>query len=285
MTPVSFDVQLIFLFLGKLNMSSTQSTQNPAHAIVDARQRTGFIEQFPTPIAADLETAYAYQDTAIDMVEEKIVGWKIGRIVGDDVEKYGTDRLFGPIFESKIYHDKNEVTSAPVFSKGFAAVESEIIFEVAADTPADKTEWTTQEAIDYIANAYVGIEVASSPFTGINDNGPLVTITDLGNNYGLIVGEPIEDWKSLDCEKWTFDTLIEGEVIGTGNAAGIPGTPVESLRALLENTAKRGRPLKKGMLITTGAVTGVHSVKVGQAAIARFQNKVEIACTFKAQNL
>ncbi|MDX1293297.1 MAG: hypothetical protein R3265_10835, partial [Hyphomonas sp.] len=59
---------------------------------------------------------------------------------------------------------------------------------------------------------------------------------------------------------------IDGESVGQGVATSIPGGPVESLRFMLENAARRGMPLKKGMAVSTGAVTGVHVARVGQTA-------------------
>ncbi|HBF91838.1 MAG TPA: 2-keto-4-pentenoate hydratase, partial [Hyphomonas atlantica] len=69
--------------------------------------------------------------------------------------------------------------------------------------------------------------------------------------------------------RWPFETLIDGQTVGTGDASGIPGGPIESFRFMLENSARRGMPLKKGMAITTGAVTGVHAAHVGQKAVIK----------------
>eukprot|EP01036_Dinobryon_divergens_P058208 gene58208-77673_t len=60
-------------------------------------------------------------------------------------------------------------------------------------------------------------------------------------------------WKPLDL----------GRPIGTATAAAIPMGILESVRFLIEHLARRGRPVSEGTLISTGAVTGVHSVEIG----------------------
>ena len=59
-------------------------------------------------------------------------------------------------------------------------------------------------------------------------NSSVVTISDFGNNYGLIVGAPIDGLLDRPFEEWTCETHINGEHIGTANASGMPGGPVES---------------------------------------------------------
>jgi 2-keto-4-pentenoate hydratase len=131
--------------------------------------------------------------------------------------------------------------------------------------------YTTEEALEFIASLHLGVEIASSPFAGINDHGPLVTISDFGNNYGLILSDEITDWKGMDLASWVFETFINDQSVGKSAPVALPGGPVESVRFLLENTSRRGHILKKGTMILTGAVTGVHqayaedtgSVKLG----------------------
>ncbi len=253
-----------------------------ANALLKARRETGYLENFPTPFAQTLDEAYAIQDQTIAQWPTKLVGWKVGRINGDDIDKYGTDRLAGPIFEPTLHKANLSVLDMPVYGDGFAAVEGECVAIIGADTDPEKTDYTTEEALTLIQSMHAGIEIASSPFPGINDNGPLVTISDFGNNYGLIIGEEIPNWKDLKLENWTFATYIDGELIGEKTPDSIPGGPVESVRFLLENAARRGFPLKAGDAITTGAVTGVHAIKVGQTSRVTCAGTADMTCRITA---
>jgi len=109
---------------------------------------------------------------------------------------------------------------------------------------------------------HMGVEIASSPFPDINNMGPLVTISDFGNNNGLIIGDKLPGWAKSKLEDWSVETIIDGKSFGTATPPG----PMLSFRFVLENTARRGMPLKKGMAITTGAITGVHQAYSGQTS-------------------
>ena len=86
----------------------------------------------------------------------------------------------------------------------------------------------------------------NSCFAGINDHGPLVTISDFGNNNGLVLGQEIQGWRDASPANWKMRTLIDGTLAGKADATSIPGGPLESFRQLLEICAARGLPLRKG---------------------------------------
>lgn len=250
-------------------------TAEIARRFTAARREGRVIASYPGPLPHSLERAYAIQDAAIATWPDEIVGWKVGRITGADEAKYGVDRLAGPIFRAN-FKSVQEAAETAIFENGFAAVEGEAVILLGDDAPAGKTDWTIEETRALIGDVRAGVEIASSPFPGINEHGPLVTISDFGNNNGLIVGEPIPHWRDFDCSEWVCETFIDGASVGRDTPAAIPGGPVESLRFLLALCARRGLPLKKGMAVSTGAVTGVHQIRVGQSAIIAFEGVAPI---------
>jgi 2-keto-4-pentenoate hydratase len=251
--------------------------ENIAKKFVQARLSAGSLTEYPGPAPQTISEAYSIQDAAIDLWPDEVAGWKVGRINGADVDRYGTDRLAGPIFSAQVRTQTEDVMESPVYADGFAAVEGECVIMVAADADPAKTEYTTDEAIALIKSIHAGVEIASSPFSGINDHGPLVTISDFGNNHGLIIGGELPNWQSLKFGAWPFETIVDGKCVGEADASGIPGGPVESFRFMLENAAQRGMPLKQGMAISTGAVTGVHPARVGQNATVLTRGVRDIA--------
>ena len=77
-----------------------------------------------------------------------------------------------------------------------------------------------------------------------------------------------------------FPRLLRRDThIGAGTADSIPRGVLESVRFLLENLARRGRPATEGTLVSTGAVTGVHRVHVGAKSVCSFSGVGEIHCT------
>ena len=250
--------------------------ENIAKKFVQARLAAGSLAEYPGTVPQSISEAYSIQDAAIDMWPDELAGWKVGRINGADIDRYGTDRLAGPIFKSQIHNQTVGVMETPVYAEGFSAVEGECVLIVSSDAEPSKTEYSTEDAIALVGSIHAGVEIASSPFSEINDHGPLVTISDFGNNHGLIIGDELPEWRSLEFNRWPFETTIDGLTVGTGDASGIPGGPIESLRFMLENAARRGMPLKKGMAISTGAVTCVHAASVGQKAVIRTRGARDI---------
>jgi 2-keto-4-pentenoate hydratase len=255
-----------------------------ASAFVDARRSAHALADYPGGPPQVLAEAYAIQDAAIPLFGGDIAGWKVGRINLPWLEQLGVSRLSGPIFADSVQSAANgHVREGVIFEHGFGAAEAEFIFRIGRAPKAGQTKFTVADAVDLIDAVFCGIEIASSPFSGINGMGPLVTISDFGNNNGLLIGPEVSNWALSALENWDVTTLIDGEVTGTGKAASFPGGPLESVRFLIENLVERGLPVTPGLLVSSGAVTGVHEVRAGQTVEARFGDYCSINCTIGHQ--
>lgn len=250
-----------------------------ARSFVDARMAARSLPGYPGDIPETLADGYAIQEMALGLYPEEVVGWKVGRIPLPLQARLGDERLAGPTFRRFLRTPaRGETVTLQVIAGGFAAVEAEFVYRMAKDAPADKTSYTPDEALALVAALHVGVEFAGSPLKAINDLGSTVVASDFGNNAALIVGPEIEGWRdrandSLPCETWVEDALV-----GVGTAASVPGGPAPALAFLLGHCAARGRPLKAGMYVTTGAATGIHEISAGQSARVRFGEFGEIFC-------
>ncbi|MDZ4364268.1 2-keto-4-pentenoate hydratase [Brevundimonas sp.] len=247
-----------------------------ARAFVEARRSGQAVTVYPGAIPASMEAAYAIQDQAIALWPDRIAGWKLGRIPSPFAERYGAGRLAGPIFADNVWPVTGAEMAFAAIPGGFAAVEAEYVLELGEAAPV-RDDWTVAEAASLIATVRIGVEIAGSPFAGINDHGPTVTASDFGNNAGLFLGGEVADWRERLADL-TCEVRIDGAVIGTGGAAMIPGGPIASLAFLLNTLTRRGRRLEAGQLISTGAATGVHAIAIGQSAVADFGADGRIAC-------
>jgi len=250
-----------------------------ARSFVDARRAGRALPDYPGTVPVALADAYAVQDAAIALNEAEIGGWKVGRI-NPPID--GVDRLAGPIFTRQIVTASAEPVAMPVFVGGFAAAEAEFLLRIGATPSAGKTRFTHAEAAALIDAVHVGIEIASSPLAAINDLGAAVTVSDFGNNNGLVIGAAIPDWRNADIDSWPLTVSIDGRVVGTGKAADMLDGPIGAARFLFELMAARGIILKPGQWISSGAVTGVHGVVIGDHIQARFGAELAVECTIKA---
>lgn len=249
-----------------------------AQAFVSARREARALTGYPGERPADLAAAYVIQDRAIMLDGRQIVGWKVGKINPPTDALLGSNRLAGPIFADSVVTALAEESPAmPVFAGGFAAVEAEMLLHVAAGwdgtLPVDDAG-----TIALIDDVRLGIEIASSPYAGINADGPRVTVSDFGNNAGMIIGAPLEGWEAIDLCAIVVRTEIDGTVIGEATAATMLDGPYGAVRFLLANIAGRGFDTKDGLWISTGAITGVHPIAVGQSATAIFGDHGAVNC-------
>lgn len=251
-----------------------------AERLVRARLDRRPLSEFPGgALPPALAVSYAAQDLAIDLWPDEVAGWKVGRIPTELQESLGAERLCGPIFSRRVQIASGAgPTAFPVFHGGFTAVEAEFVYRLAADAPADRTDWTPAEALSLVDGLHMGVEIAASPLAAINILGPLAVASDFGNNDGLILGPELVGWRDRTDESLICATEIDGVTVGEGSAASLAGGPAASLAFLLNNTARRGRPLRRGCLVTTGAATGIHDIRAGQTARISFGEFGEILC-------
>ncbi|MXO90366.1 2-keto-4-pentenoate hydratase [Pontixanthobacter aquaemixtae] len=246
-----------------------------AHAFVDARQSWKPISNYPGSPPVDLASAYSIQDKAISIWNRPIGGWKVGKINVPASDSLGANRLIGPVFEDAIQRENNEGNVFRIFEGGFAAVEAEFMLRLDpkdAALPRDR-----DEAMDWVDEVCIGIEVASSPYAKINQDGPCVTVSDHGNNAGLLIGKRVDRtvWDTLDDVDISLD--IDGREVGKATTSTMLDGPFGAVCFLLRNLAQRGIKPQAGWWISSGAITGVHEIAAGAIALARFKDIGEIA--------
>lgn len=249
-----------------------------AESFVAARRAGSALPEYPGQLPPALDDGYAVQEAAIALEGGAIGGWKVGRI---DPPIGGANRLTGPIFVERIVEGGAGSVEMPVFAQGFAAAEAEFLLQIGA-APPKQSSFTAEEAAALIGAVHVGIEIASSPFPAINELGPAVTISDFGNNNGLVVGPAIPDWRSADITAWPVELYINNARVGAATAAEMLDGPIGAMRFLLELAAARGITLSPGQWVSSGAVTGVHRVEPGDTVEARFDGRLTTRCTITA---
>ncbi|WP_213981354.1 2-keto-4-pentenoate hydratase [Sphingomonas sp. dw_22] len=262
---------------GSGNPSEGAASDAIAQAFVAARQAGDALPDYPGELPETLDQAYAIQKRAIALFGGRIVGWKVGRIPDALVGRFGTDRLAGPIFAGSVVDSPDGVPEMPIFADGFGAAEAEFLLRIGSLPARFDRAWTNAEVMEFVDAIHVGIEIASSPFAGINDYGPAITVSDFGNNNGLVVGAAVPP--NVDFLGWPVALTIDGEVAGTGTAGEMLDGPFGAVRFLFELAASRHLPLAPGQWISTGAVTGVHQVRVGAGVEARFGQDMRVRCT------
>ncbi len=252
-----------------------------AAAFVAARRAATVLADYPGEMPINLAQAYRIQDRAIALDGRSIIGWKVGRIMPPADAALGCNRLSGPIFEGSIASAEADASIMPIYTGGFSAAEAEFLLHIAPGNGSALPQ-TDAETMALIDEVRIGIEIASSPFPGINDHGASVTASDFGNNAGLVLGPKLEGWRDLDICAVPVRTSIDGEVVGEKTAAAMLDGPFGAARFLLANLAQRGIDTSAGLWVSSGAVTGVHAVRANQSVVAQFGDHGSVACSLVA---
>ena len=260
-------------------MTPESESSRIAGRFLDARRSAVALDAYPGDLPATLEEAYAVQDEAIARWQRPVIGWKVGLVPAPFSERFGTDRLAGPIFARAPARTNGVAVEMPVFADGFAAAEAEFLLRIGHAPPGGKVDYSLDETAGLIDAAHAGIEIASSPLRSINELGPVAVISDFGNNNGLVIGPEIPAWRSSGFADWEVSTRIDGVVAGSGRAAAaFPDGAIGAARFLFELMARRGIALAPGQWISSGAVTGVHRVRPGQTVEAHFHEDLGLTC-------
>lgn len=281
MTPVSY-TQWRNGLRQEAGTNLGNNVEQVASAFVCARREARAIAVYPGERPRTLADAYAIQDRALALDGRQAAGWKVGRINAPLDREMGSDRLAGPMFaDSFVDAADGHGPAMPVYEGGFAAGEAEWLLHVAPGfSGAVPTDDDGVKAI--LDDVRLGIEVASSPYPGINADGPAVTVSDFGNNAGLVLGVPLPDWRAVDLCAVPVRSEIDGKEVGAATAATMLDGPYGAVRFLLSNLVARGIDVSAGLWVSTGAITGVHSVCVGQHFRAIFEGHGEVACRISA---
>ncbi len=240
-----------------------------AESFVAARLAARATPGYPGPIPRTLEQAYAIQECAIALFPDRIIGWKVGGVPPPQQATLGAGRIAGPIFAGNLWTDVGQTNALPAIEGGFAAVEAEFVMRIGDGVDPRKTDWTLAEACTAVDAVFIGVELAGSSLSTINDLGSAVVVSDFGNNGGLLVGAELPDWRAR-LDTIAVETTLAGAVVGAGGSSSLSGGAMESVRFLLGHCAARERPLMTGALVSTGAVTGVHQARIGDAFACAF---------------
>lgn len=247
---------------------------------VHARRTGKELAAFPGPVPTTLKEAYEVQAALIAAWPDSLAGWKVAKINDPWRSPVGADRYIGPIFARTI-GEAQEQSTFPAYRNGQAAFEAELVLTLAADADPQRRDWTISDAEALVGSIRIAIEVAGSPLRILNALGPLAAIAGFGNNNGLLLGPVVAQNSgpiSGSCEVSIDDT-------SAGRAAlwRAPAAPMSAFKFALDQAAALGVPLRKGQVVSTGALTGVHPVRIGQSCVACFGGLGRIACTVEEQ--
>jgi len=260
-------------------MLDQTSIEAAAALLVREREAANAIDSLPDGLTpSSLEDAYRIQDIMMSLQSSPVAGWKVGASAAAAQEKMGLGEPFsGPLLAKAI-------TSAPaqLDAKAFChrAVESEFAFRCASTFAPRPDGYTRQEIIEGFDAVVPAIELIAPCFSPALAQPFLPRIADLGLTGGLVTGEPFENWRDLDLTGHRVRLEVDGDTVAEGTGALVLGDPVVALLWAVNHATGRGYTVEPGMLVSTGTMTGLVELGLGQKARADFGTLGEVAVVF-----
>ena len=169
-----------------------------------------------------------------------------------------TQPVYGGLFRKEIFNSPKMIVLKNYHRM---SVEFELAFEL-SDRIADSTIHRNLENIfPDISNVMPAIELVDDRGANYEGLDPLSLACDNAWSGGLVLGDPIEDWKEKNflvmqstCE-WNHEPKITTNVLDA--------KPFENLCWLINELHSCQSELKPGMIIITGSVFKVRQAKIG----------------------
>ena len=217
----------------------------------------------------DLDEAYLVQrEFQRHIAEEQgaIAGYKLAYTTAALQEANGvSDPVLGIMLEDNIHRSPCTLTASDYVQ---LALECEVSVRLGADLPQSGAHYDrgrVSEAVESLATAFEIVDIRRTP----GQDPKVQFITGVAANIfnaGVVMGDPVPNWRDLDLQAAYGSMTINGELEGGGHGSDVMGHPLEPLAWLANKLAEQGLGLSAGMVIITGSIVSPKPVKPGDTA-------------------
>ena len=228
----------------------------------------------------DLDAAYAIQEAnTLHWLsnDRRLVGRKIG-ITSKAVQvQLGVDQPdFGMLFADMAIPDGEEIPASAVLQP---RIEGEVAFVLAHDL--DHLQPTIADVSNAMAYATAAIEVVGSRIADWNIN-IQDTIADNASSGLFVLGNERHSLADFDSRLCGMVVEHRGEPVSTGAGAACLGNPLNAVIWLAKVMVERGRPLRAGDIIMSGALGPMVPVVAGDVYEVRISGLGSVHAAFAA---
>jgi 2-keto-4-pentenoate hydratase len=249
-----------------------------ADQILQARRSVGKLAGLPEAHRpGSLADGYRMQQVAAERWGDEVVGWKVGA-TSQEVQKLFAigEPVYGPVFKESVFR-------SPARLKAIAfqhlMLESEFAFTFRESLPARTAPYSRADVLAAVDAVCPAIEIISPRFKRLTIDHIPQLVADFCGNGAAVVGTPCRDWRFLDLVSHAVGLSIDGVLRQQGSGAVVLGDPVNVLEWLVNALRVRGLAILPGQFVMTGTMTGIHTPKPGEVAVADFGDlgTVEVA--------
>ena len=256
------------------------SFETAARSLAEVRSQHRALESFPagsTP--ASVEDAYRVQDTLVNQLGGKLVGWKIGCTSKMAQESTNTDQPFyGRMFAETTHESPGEISFENVFAP---IVEPEIAFRFGKELTPGSGPFSVEDVSDAVGSICPAFEIVDCRYAHGWPITLFPTIADNGVHAAFIMGEELKDWLAVDRPAIAVSAAVNGAFVTDGVGANALDDPMNCLVWLVNSCTSRGHSISAGDLVTTGNIAKkAIPAEPGDTVVASFSGLGEITVSF-----
>ena len=224
----------------------------------------------PESIGEAYEMQAAYQG-ALSADFGEVAGYKIAYTTTALQQSSGiSEPVAGVILANNVRHSPAVLNSADFVQPG---IECEVGIRLGRDLPASGAPYDRDGVSEAVESVTTTFEVVDNRRTQGQDTQTQLLTTIASNilNAGIVLGEPVADWRGIHLADCRGYMEINGELVGEGMGSDVMGHPLEPLAWLANNLASRGQELKAGMVVITGSIVSPKWLNPGDSALIEIE--------------
>ena len=231
--------------------------------------------------SSPLEDAYRIQDALHGLMAAggrgEIVGWKIALTSKAMQQMTGVDQpAAGALFSTVVHASPTHVALADYHHLG---VEFEVAVRLADDLPARGEPWTRAAVAPRVAACVPAFELVEDGDADYKALDAFTLIAQNTWNGGVVLGAPAGDWRSVDLESAVTRCWINDVGGGQGKTGDAMGHPFEAVAWVANLLNRRGRMLRRDMVVMTGSSITTKFPAAGDRMRFAIEGLGEIALT------
>jgi 2-oxo-3-hexenedioate decarboxylase/2-keto-4-pentenoate hydratase len=239
-------------------MVTTTPARAAAELIFESYRKVQPFERLPADLfPKTLDEAYAIQLELHCMLSSlwgPLAGYKLAYTTPVMQERAGLNHpVLGGLFEKVILRSPVVLNFTEYVNLG---IELEVGVTLGKDLPASGAPYTRDsvaEAVSEVATAFEIVDMRT-PADLTTEERTLMSVAVNILNSGVVLGDPVTNWRDLDLVGCKGVMSINHEQVGEGYGRDVMGHPFEPLVWLANELAKHNHPLKAGDVVITGSL-------------------------------
>ena len=224
----------------------------------------------PESVAEAYDIQVAYQGS-LAAEYGAVAGYKIAYTTTALQQASGiSEPVAGVILANNVRHSPAVLDSADFLQPG---IECEVGVRLGRDLPASGAPYDRDGVSEAVSEVMTAFEVVDNRRTQGQDTQTqlLTTISSNILNAGVVLGQPVSDWRAIHLAGCRGYMEINGELVGEGMGSDVMGHPLEPLAWLANALADQGRELKAGMVVITGSIVSPKWLAAGDSALIEIE--------------